>query len=83
VVIAIASAIRKVADTTGDDYFTIRDTVPLKNYFALRFRVVLYDRHIFLSHTNCNRDRLYEEDALAATIQLFRGDPIGWDEDYE
>ena len=24
-----------------------------------------------------------EEDALAATIQLFRGDPISWDEDYE
>jgi hypothetical protein len=24
-----------------------------------------------------------EEDALAATIQLFRGDSIGWDEDYE
>jgi hypothetical protein len=23
------------------------------------------------------------EDALAATIQLFRGDPISWDEDYE
>jgi hypothetical protein len=23
-----------------------------------------------------------EEDALAATIQLFRGDPITWDEDY-
>jgi hypothetical protein len=23
-----------------------------------------------------------EEDALAATIQLFRGDPISWDEDY-
>jgi hypothetical protein len=24
-----------------------------------------------------------EEDALAATIQLIRGDPISWDEDYE
>jgi hypothetical protein len=24
-----------------------------------------------------------EEDALAATIQLFRGDPNSWDEDYE
>jgi hypothetical protein len=24
-----------------------------------------------------------KEDALAATIQLFRGDPISWDEDYE
>jgi hypothetical protein len=24
-----------------------------------------------------------EKDASAATIQLFRGDPIGWDEDYE
>jgi hypothetical protein len=24
-----------------------------------------------------------EEDALAATIQLFRGDQINWDEDYE
>lgn len=23
------------------------------------------------------------EDALAATIQLFRGDPISWDEDYD
>jgi hypothetical protein len=24
-----------------------------------------------------------EEDALAATIQVFRGDPISWVEDYE
>jgi hypothetical protein len=24
-----------------------------------------------------------EEDALAATIQLFRGDPISWDADHE
>jgi hypothetical protein len=24
-----------------------------------------------------------EEDALAGTLQLFRGDPISWDEDYE
>ena len=24
-----------------------------------------------------------EEDALAATIQLFIGDPIGWGEDYD
>ena len=24
-----------------------------------------------------------EGDALAATTQLFRGDPIGWDEDYD
>jgi hypothetical protein len=24
-----------------------------------------------------------EEDALAATIQLFRGDPISWAEDYD
>jgi hypothetical protein len=25
----------------------------------------------------------YDEDALAATIQQFRGDPISWDEDHE
>jgi hypothetical protein len=24
-----------------------------------------------------------EEDALAATIQLFRGDPINWEGDYD
>ena len=25
----------------------------------------------------------HEEDALAATIQLFSREPIGWEEDYE
>jgi hypothetical protein len=30
-----------------------------------------------------SRIGLTEEDALAATIQLFRSDPIGWDEDYD
>ena len=28
-------------------------------------------------------DWYYEDDALAVTIQLFRGDPIGGDDDYE
>jgi hypothetical protein len=36
-----------------------------------------------VAKTYCFILLLYYSSAVAATIQLFRGDPISWDEDYE
>ena len=65
-------------------------------FTGVKFAIILQNRygegHCIMSRIHLTEEDVYdifrnifhnEEDVLAATIQLFRGDSVGWDDDYD